>query len=147
MQILRWGVVSAFVAIGLASCGGSGYVSDSGKYIISKITPSGVVTTLAGQTGVHGVRDGTGTDAQLMEPGALTIDRKGNLYMIDGQVIRKITPTGVVTTIAGVGGGQYGFQPGPLPGVISANISGIAISGTSLYISMAQGVAVIDNVP
>ena len=126
---------------------GNIYVSDFGNYIISKITPSGVVTTLAGQTGVHGVRDGTGTDAQFMEPGALTIDRKGNLYMIDGQVIRKITPTGVVTTIAGVGGGQYGFQPGPLPGVLSANISGIAISGTSLYISMAQGVAVIENVP
>jgi sugar lactone lactonase YvrE len=126
---------------------GNIYVSDFGNYIISKITPSGVVTTLAGQTGVHGVRDGTGTDAQFMEPGALTIDRKGNLYMIGGQVIRKITPAGVVTTIAGVGGGQYGFQPGPLPGVLSANISGIAISGTSLYISMAQGVAVIENVP
>jgi sugar lactone lactonase YvrE len=126
---------------------GNIYVSDFGNYIISKITPSGVVTTLAGQTGVHGVRDGTGADAQFMEPGALTIDRKGNLYMIDGQVIRKITPAGVVTTIAGVAGGQYGFQPGPLPGLLSANISGLAISGTSLYISMAQGVAVIENVP
>jgi len=48
-----------------------------------------MVTTLAGRVGVQGVRDGTGTDAQFTEPYALVSDREGNLYVIDGEVIRK----------------------------------------------------------
>jgi streptogramin lyase len=124
---------------------GNIYVSDRGSFTIRKLTPAGLVTTLAGQVGVQGVRDGTGTDAQFMGPGALTIDRTGNLYACDNEVIRKITPAGVVTTIAGVRG-QFGFRPGPLPGVLNSAV-GIAISGTSLYLSTGQGVAVIQNVP
>jgi len=124
---------------------GNIYVADNGNYVIRKLTPAGLVTTLAGQVGVPGSRDGTGTDAQFEAPGALAIDPKGNLYASDNEVIRKITPAGVVTTIAGVRG-QFGFRPGPLPGVLNSAF-GIAISGTSLYLSMGQGVAVIENVP
>jgi sugar lactone lactonase YvrE len=124
---------------------GNVYVSDFGNHIISKIVPSGAVTTLAGQAQMSGSRDGAGTDAQFEGPSALTIDHEGNLYAIDASVIRKITPAGVVTTIAGVSD-RVGFKPGPLPGILNGG-SGIAISGTSLYVSMAQGVAVIENVP
>jgi hypothetical protein len=124
---------------------GNIYVSDIGNHTIRKLTPTGLVTTPAGQVGVQGVLDGTGTDAQFTGPYALATDHEGNVYAIDGEVIRKITPAGVVTSVAGVRG-QFGFRPGPLPGVLNTG-SGIAISGTSLYISMAQGVAVVENVP
>jgi hypothetical protein len=59
--------------------------------------------------------------------------------------IRKIAPTGVVTTVVGVAG-HMGFVPGALPGVL-AGPRGIALSGTSLYITLYDGVAVATNVP
>ena len=60
-------------------------------------------------------------------------------------LIRKITPNGTVSTVVGTRG-KVGFAPGALPGVLSAP-RGVAISGTSLHISMANGVAVVQNRP
>ena len=87
--------------------GGNVYVADTGNYIIRKITPAGVVTTLAGQAGVQGITDGTGTAALFVTPTGLTIDSNGNLYVPDpsDDTIRKITSAGVVTTPLG----QPGF--------------------------------------
>lgn len=82
---------------------GNLYVSEWGSHKIRKISPAGVVTTLAGG-GIYGV-DGTGSIAGFALPGGLTIDTLGNLYVADihSNKIRKITPNGVVTTFAGTG--------------------------------------------
>lgn len=93
---------------------GSGnlYVAEYLNHTIRKITPSGVVTTFAGNAGVPGSSDGTGTAARFSYPRGIAIDGSGNLYVADyGSVIRKITPAGVVTTIAGVSG-SYGSADG-----------------------------------
>lgn len=126
---------------------GNIYVTDSRNSTIRKITPAGTVTTLAGTAGVRAYADGSGAAARFAFPMGITIDSTGNIYVADtgNQTIRKITPTGVVTTIAGIAG-QYGFIAGPLPGGLS-NPSGIAISGSTLYIRMLQGVAVVTNLP
>jgi sugar lactone lactonase YvrE len=81
---------------------GNLFVSDSFNHRIRKITPAGVVTTLAGD-GVYGYKDATGLAARFFEPTGMTIDPTGNLYAADkeNQLIRKITPAGVVTTVAG----------------------------------------------
>ncbi|MCC6199516.1 MAG: hypothetical protein IT466_01940 [Moraxellaceae bacterium] len=82
---------------------GSFYVSDITGHIIRKITPSGKVFTLAGTANASGHKDGVGKNALFNKPSGLALDTAGNLYVADpgNNAIRKITPTGVVTTVAG----------------------------------------------
>ena len=79
---------------------GNVYVADDRR--IRKITPSGLVTTIAGD-GSYGTADGQGTSATFFAANAITVDGGGNLYIVDDQRIRKITPSGLVTTLAGSG--------------------------------------------
>jgi sugar lactone lactonase YvrE len=86
---------------------GNIYVTDGENHAIRKITPAGVVTTLAG-SGTAGSADGTGTAASFNGPSGIAISPKdGHLYVSEwkNHTIRKITlPDGVVTTIAGIAG-------------------------------------------
>jgi serine/threonine protein kinase/sugar lactone lactonase YvrE len=80
---------------------GNVYVSDSANNAIRKITAHRVVTTLAGLPGYAGNTDGSGTDARFWNPQGLAVDSAGNLYVADtgNNLIRKVTPMGVVTTL------------------------------------------------
>ncbi|EEF63094.1 NHL repeat containing protein [Pedosphaera parvula] len=80
------------------------YVADYGNHLIRKITPSNVVSTLAGVTGVPGSADGLG--GQFNEPEAVAVDQAGNVYVADtgNAAIRMIMPGGSVTTLAGAAG-------------------------------------------
>ena len=85
---------------------GNVYVADSGNNTIRKVTPDGVVTTLAGLAGSYGSTDGTGTAAEFSYPTGVAVDGAGNVYVADrfNNTIRKVTPNGVVTTLAGLVG-------------------------------------------
>jgi hypothetical protein len=85
---------------------GNIYVGDVLNHTIRKVTPAGVVTTLAGQAGSPGNADGTGTAARFRQPWGVAVDNAGNIYVGDSwnHTIRKVTPAGVVTTLAGLGG-------------------------------------------
>ena len=82
---------------------GNLYVADTDNDTIRKVTPTGVVTTLAGTAGMAGSTDGTGPAARFWAPHGVAVDSAGNVYVSDtaNQTIRKVTPAGVVTTIAG----------------------------------------------
>jgi streptogramin lyase len=83
--------------------GGNVYVADQYNHTIRKVTPSGVVTTVAGKAGDAGTLDGNGKDARFNFPVGIAIDAATNLYVADSlnHSIRKITPAGEVTTVAG----------------------------------------------
>jgi sugar lactone lactonase YvrE len=98
------GSAARFSAPGGVAVDGAGnvYVADFGNATIRKITPAGVVTTLAGSPGQFGSADGTGSAARFSQPDGIAVDSAGNLYVADLiGTIRKITPSGVVTTLAG----------------------------------------------
>src|SRR6185369_3378207 len=82
---------------------GNVYVADAGNNEIRKVTAAGVVTTLAGLAGSGGIADGTGRDARFEHPTGVAVDSAGNVYVADewNFTIRKITPAGVMTTLAG----------------------------------------------
>lgn len=86
--------------------GGNVYVTDTGNSTIRKISPAGTVSTIAGQVGACGTQDGGGAQARFCNPQGITVDKSGNLFIADTQnnTIRKIDPSGRVTTIAGQAG-------------------------------------------
>jgi alpha-tubulin suppressor-like RCC1 family protein len=88
------------------------YVTDTNNNTIRKITPAGVVTTIAGLAGYYGNSDGAGSVARFAQPAGVAVDSVGNLYVTDGNnTIRRVTPGGVVTTVAGLAG-FYGNSDG-----------------------------------
>jgi sugar lactone lactonase YvrE len=118
--------------IGVAvDASGNVYVSDQGNNLIRKITPGGIVSTFAG-SGATGSADGTGTAASFNTPAGITIDASGNLYVADefNQKIRKITPAGVVTTVAG--SGAVGNTNGPAAAATFNYPAGVAIDANGI---------------
>src|SRR5881275_1428763 len=116
---------------------GNVYVADTYNYTVRKITPAGVVTTLAGTPGVHGSADGTGSAAQFWQPWGIAVDSAGIAYVADqaNSTIRKITPAGVVTTIAGAAG-MFGSADGSGSAARFNAPDGIAVdSSGNLYVA------------
>jgi uncharacterized delta-60 repeat protein len=116
---------------------GNIYVADEGNSTIRKVTPDGVVTTLAGLAGSYGSTDGTGSTARFDSPSGVSVDSAGNVYVADiwNFTIRKMTPAGVVTTLAGQTG-SYGSADGTGNAAQFAYPSGVAVdSAGNVYVA------------
>jgi sugar lactone lactonase YvrE len=116
---------------------GNVYVSEIGNEDIRIISPSGVVSTLAG--GQPGNSNGTGAAASFNNPTGVAVDAAGNVYVADNlnSMIRKITPGGVVSTLAG-GHGLPGATNGPVAGATFNNPSSVAVDASgNVYVADA----------
>ena len=122
---------------------GNVYVADQIGNKIRKITASGVVTTLAG-SGDYGSADGQGTAASFSNPTGVAVDGSGKVYVADSSnhKIRKITPSGVVSTLAGSGdiGSVDGISSSS--GLNSNRITQIAAGGAHSLALTANGTVI-----
>jgi hypothetical protein len=128
---------------------GNLYVADKANDVIRKVTPAGVVSTIAGTVGLVGSVDGIGTvdgtgvvtganvAALFNQPSGVAVDGTGNVFVADtgNNTIRKITPAGVVTTVVGTPG-VAGSTDGTGPAASFSSPFGIAVdSSDNLYIT------------
>ena len=106
---------------------GNLYIADTGNHAIRKLSPNGQLSTLAGN-GQAGRQDGLGRDAQFNGPTGVAVDGMGNVYVSDtyNDVIRKIDPQGMVTSLAG--SGQHGWQDGSATQAQFDTPTGIAVN-------------------
>lgn len=125
---------------------GNLYISDTGNNTIRKVTLAGVVTTVAGNP-TAGYADGTGTAAAFNNPRGIAADSAGNLYVGDynNYRIRKITPSGVVTSYAGDGTG--GWVAGTETTKTSSEFSQLAVDaeGNVYYADNYNSIRKVDS--
>src|SRR5450631_2128222 len=118
---------------------GNLYISDYAGQRIRKVTPSGAISTYAG-TGIAGFSGdgGPASAAQLSFPTGLAFDSAGNLIIADqgNNRVRKIAPSGIISTIAGTGVAGYSGDGGPALQATFSGPYGVAYDKTgNLYIT------------
>lgn len=116
---------------------GNLYIADTGNHRVRKLSPDGVITTIAGNGGNGSGGDGgPATAAEVALPLALTFDAAGNLYISSGAGrIRKVTPAGTITTVAGAGAG-YSGDGGPATAALLRSPGGLVFDASgNLFIA------------
>ena len=128
------GTAAGFTILSAITVGADGIIYVVDDQLIRKITPAGEVSTLAGS--VAGYADGTGSSAKFWNPSGLATDAAGNIYVADGANyrVRKVSPSGVVTTIAGTG--ANGFLDGPASSAMFSFLHALVLdSDNNIYVS------------
>lgn len=122
---------------GLAiDAGGNLYVADTGNATIRKVTPAGVVTTLAGAAGMIGSNNGSAANARFEHPVAVAVNSAGTVFVADNRNIRSITSAGQVNTTYTLPIGSNvvaGSFPDVYAGALAADANG------NLFITNAYG--------
>jgi RHS repeat-associated protein len=122
---------------------GNLFIADTWNYRVRKVSPDGRITTVAGngQEGSSG-DGGPATSAALNGPTAVAVDRQGNLFITEdyGYRIRKVSPNGIITTVAGTGNWGYSGDGGPATNAELYDPSALAVDWQgSLFIAEAFG--------
>jgi hypothetical protein len=123
--------------------GGNSYIADKNNHRVRRVnSATGIITTVAG-TGVAGSSGdgGPATSAQINLPSGLALDSAGNLYIAEqgGNRVRKVTPGGTISRVAGTGTYGYSGDDGPATSAKLASPFGLATDGAgNLYIADAN---------
>jgi uncharacterized protein (TIGR03437 family) len=133
---LQQGTTYSGVAVDSA---GNLYISDAGNQVVRKVTSAGIISTFAG-TGTAGFSgdNGPASKAQIYEPAGLAVDSAGNVYIADhlNNRVRKVTPEGIITTIAGNGNVVDSGDGGQATAAAVHGPEGLAVdAGGNLYVS------------
>jgi trimeric autotransporter adhesin len=122
-----------------ADSNGNVYIADSQNARVVKLSSAGGLSTVAGNgTPGYGGDGGAATSAQLNTPSGVAVDSAGNLYIADfsNNRIRKVTPTGTISTVAGNGNTGYTGDGGTATNAQIAVARGVAVDGSgNLYIA------------
>ena len=118
---------------------GNLYIADVGNHRIRRVDPSGIITTIAGigERGFAG-DGGPAIEARLYAPKGVAVDAAGNLYIADtrNQRIRRVDPSGIITTIAGTGERSFAGDDGPAVEARLDHPFGVAVDAAgNLYIA------------
>jgi sugar lactone lactonase YvrE len=107
---------------------GNVFVADTNNHVIRKVSPDGLVLTLAGKPGEAGSANGKGSTARFKLPHAVALDEAGNLYVADtdNYTVRKIDALGFVSTLAGLAG-SFGSEDGVGSAARFGPLSGLAV--------------------
>lgn len=127
-----------FVGATALDAAGNIYAADGRA--IRKIAPDGSIATLAGDAEQSGHADGSGAQARFQSPAGIALDSAGNVYVADASTIRRITPQGVVTTLAGVADASMATVDGQGAAARFGTVSGLVFDTASgvLYATDAQ---------
>ena len=117
------------------------YVADTYGQTIRKVTPAGVVTTLAGSPFAYGTNDGIGSAARFWNPSGIAVDAMGNIYVADtvSDIVREVTLVGsswVVKTLAGQGSVD-GTRDGTGSGALFSSPTGTGVGSTGEHLCFA----------
>ncbi len=129
---------------------GSVYVADSANNLIRRIAPDGTTSTLAGLAGIAGSADGSAATATFSSPAGIALDASGAIYVADAgsHLIRKLSPAGSVTTLAGadwptpINSGFFGSIPGSVPVALTVDRQGniyVADAGMNMIRKLSSG--------
>jgi len=125
---------------------GNIFIADKWNHRIRKVTPDGIITTVAGSgpdstpSGGYGGDGGPALQAQLNQPQGIALDAAGNLFIADegNNRIRRVTPAGIITTVAGNGGTQNNGDGGPATSASVLFPRDVAVDAAgNLYIASA----------
>ena len=117
--------------------GGNLFIADVDNHRVRRVSPDGIIATVAGNGSVGFSGDGGPATSSTLFPRGVAVDGVGNLFIVDSPSrVRKVSPDGIITTVAGNGTNGFSGDGGPAAGALLLNPVGVAVDAAgNLFIA------------